>query len=405
MVRAGSAADPPGKHGLADLTARLLRRGTAKLTADQIDEAVEYVGGSLFAGAQKDYLSISISAPSEHLGAMMEVLGQLVREPSFPAAEFASARGRVLAEIANELDDPGALADRALELAMYKDHPYGHEVNGRAAHLRALAREDVIDFHRERIGPAVSTLVVVGAAEPAEVATAAERAFAGWDFGPPSPPPTPKPDAIGAPGQILIVDKPEQTQAQVRIGAPGVPKGHPDYFPIAAFNAVLGLGFTSRLVTEIRVKRGLSYGAGSEVDTLAAAGTFSISSFTKTEASRQLIDVALGEVAKMRKKGPTAKELRAAQRFVTGLFPARLETNEALAAAIAELEIYGLPDDWLQRYRERFAAVAPKQAAEAAARYLFEGTPTIVVVGNAAEVSVQLEDLGSTKVMALAELE
>lgn len=405
VVRAGSAADPPGKLGLADFTARLLRRGTSQRSADQIDEAVEQVGGSLAAGAHQDYLGLSLSAPSEHLEALLAVLGELVREPSFPQEEVEAQRRRVLAEIANELDDPEALADRAFSWAMWGEHAYGHEINGRKADVQSFTREDAVRFHRQLVGPKISTLVVVGELDPGAILAQAERAFAGWAGGPEARPAIPPARGAAMPGQVLIVDKPEQTQTQVYLGAPGVARGHPEHFPISAFNAVLGFGFTSRLVQEIRVKRGLSYGASSQFEALAAGGTFGIHSFTRTETTRKLIEVALAQVARMRKKGPSLAELRSAQRLVTGLFPARLETNEALAGSLAELEAYGLPLDWLERFRDRFAAVTVKEAQEAAARHLFEDDPTLVLVGNAAALQPQVEGLGKVRVIRPAELE
>lgn len=395
-LRAGSATDPKDKLGLADFTARLLRRGTARLSADDIDEAIEFVGASFAVGVGEDAMSLHLTTPAEHFPAMMEVLGQLIREPSFPEKEVEGARERLLAQFANDLDDPSVIADRAFTRALWGDHPYGHDVSGTSAHVRTFTRDDVVRFHRERMVPGKAMLVVVGAVSPDVVAAEAEKAFAGWEN-----PPTafefevPRFERLARPGEIILVDKPDQTQSQVRVGGPGFPMGHPDYFPATAMNIALGGGFTSRLVNAVRVERGLSYGVSSYFDAMSAGGIFAVSTFTKTQSTREIIDVVLGEVAKVREEGIPPKELRSAQTYLAGLYPMRTETNESVAAIIADVRLHNLGDDWVEKFRDRLRAVTPKQVAEAAAKYCFPERPTLVVLGNAAQVRPQLEGLGA----------
>lgn len=404
ILRSGSTDDPPGKDGLADFTIRLMRRGTEKLTADAINEEVEFVGASLGMGSAEDSISFGTTTPSEHFEAMLSVLGQIVREPSFPEAELETARSRTLAQLANDLDDPGTVADRAFLRALWGDHPYGHEIGGAEKSVKGFTRDDVVSFHREHLGPRIATLIVVGDVDPKRVFRAAERAFAGWRGGPElTQVPPAGPVAAGA-GQVIVVDKPEQTQAQVRLGGMGFAKGAVDLFPARVMNMALGEGFTSRLVNEIRVNRGLSYGVGSHFDTLRAGGTFSISTFTKTASTKEIIDVALAETEKVRKRGITASELARAQTYLAGLFPLRLETNEALAGARAEILLYDLGEDWVERYRERVHAVTLAQARQVAGRYLFAEKPAIVVVGNAAQIKKQVGRFGEVKVWSLSEV-
>lgn len=394
VLRAGSSTDPKDKHGLADFTVRLLRRGTAKMRADEIDEAIEFVGASIAGGVSEDLMSIYVTTPAEHFAAMLSVLGQLVREPTFPEKEFDLAKDRALAQFANDLDDPSTIADRAFTRAQWGDHPYGHDVGGSASHVRTFTREDVVRFHRERVGPKGALLVVVGAVKPEVVAAEAEKAFAGWsqtDQLEPSPAPAAE-GGVQA-GRILIVDKPDQTQSQVRIGGPGYRLGHPDYFAATAMNIALGGGFTSRLVNEVRVERGLSYGVSSYFDAMSVGGAFAISTFTKTESTREIVDVSLGEVAKVRKGGITPKELKSAQTYLAGLYPMRTETNDSVASVLADIRVYGLGDDWVEKFRDRLRAVTPKQVKAVSAKYLFPKPPAIVVLGKASEVEKQLKHL------------
>jgi zinc protease len=404
VVRAGSASDPPDKHGLADFTARLLRRGTARMSADEIDEAIEFVGASFSVGINEDLVSFFITTPAEHFPAMMDVLGQLVREPSFPEREVEQARERLLAQFANDLDDPGTVTDRAFTRALWGEHPYGHDVGGSAAHVRTFTREDAVRFHHERMGPRVALLVVVGAVSPKQVAEEAQRAFAGWEGGPEAPRVVPAGGKV-ATSRVLLVDKPDQTQSQVRLGGPGFHIGHADYFPCTAMNIALGGGFTSRLMNEVRVERGLTYGISSYFETMNAGGVFGITTFTQTERTREIIDVTLGEVAKVREEGIPAAELKKAQRYLAGLYPLRTETNESVAAVISDIRVHRLGDDWVEKFRERLLAVKPKQTVEVAAKYLFPKAPLLVVLGKASEVKKQLKGLGPVTVVPASEYE
>jgi zinc protease len=166
VLRGGATLDPRGRFGLANFTAHLLRRGTARMTADEINDAVEFAGAGLSAGASEDFSAVSLTTPARSLKSMLELLGQLVREPVFPEAEVDVARRRVLAELANDLDDPCLVADRALQRALWGDHPYGHDTGGTARDVARFTREDVVAFHRQNYGPRVSLLVVTGAVPP-----------------------------------------------------------------------------------------------------------------------------------------------------------------------------------------------------------------------------------------------
>ena len=405
VIRAGSAFDPPGRFGLADFGARLFRRGAGGMSADELSDAIELVGASMGGYANEENVVVSLSTPSRHLESMLELLARLVMTPDFPESEVELARRRTLAMLANELDDPGSLADRALIRAVWGAHPYGHEASGGKADVERFTIDDLRAFHAGRLGPRLAQLYLVGDLEPDRVMGWLERSFGAWSGGPETAPSVPEWRGLDHPGTVVVVDKPEQTQAQVRIGARGVPRGHPEHFPLIVMNGVLGGGFTSRLVTEIRVKRSLSYGAGSTFDMLTSAGSFAISSFTRTETVDALVDVALGEVAKMRLKGPTNAELATVKRFISGLYPARLETNEAIAGAIADVVHYGLDDEWLSAYRERVAAVTAKEAAQAAATHLFDHQRVISVVGNAEAMRSKLERFGPLNVVKPSEME
>ncbi|MBE2252197.1 MAG: insulinase family protein [Myxococcus sp.] len=404
VMRGGSVWDPIGRAGIANFAARLLRRGAGGRTADELSEAIDFVGAALGGYANEENVVLSLSCPSKHLEPMLELMGVLLLEPDFPESELELARRRTLAQLQNELDDPGALAERAWARAMWGDHPYGHETLGQKSSVEALSRADLVNFHRTRLGPVLAHLYVVGDINVDRITTVADRIFGQWTGGPQLAPRVPDWAGPERMGEVIIVDKPEQTQVQMRIGAAGVKRGHTDHFPLTVMNAVLGGGFTSRLIREIRVKRGLSYGASSSFDMMSNAGTFMVGSFTKTENINTLIDVALAEVKKMRAKGPTSLEANTMKRYISGLYPARLETNEALAGSIADVQHYGLPDDWITRYRDRINAVTAKEAARAAASHLFDKERVIVLVGNAQQLTPKVAKYGRVSVVKPDEL-
>jgi zinc protease len=406
VIRAGSAFDPPGRLGVADFAARLCRRGAGDLTADQINDTVEYVGASLGGFANEENVVMALSTPSAHLRGMLEVFAKVVLAPEFPEAELELARRRHLASLANDLDDPGSLADRALGRAVWGDHPYGHEAVSGRADVERLTRDDLLRVHQERLGPRVAHLYVIGAFEPRQTLRWITAAFGGWCGGPEAPPAIPAWAGLPHAGEVVIVDKPDQTQVQVRVGAVGVRRGHADHFPLTLVNTTLGGGFTSRLVTQIRVKRGLSYGAGCAFEMLSGAGTFGFSSFTRTASVPTLLDVALGEIELMRERGPSARELATVQRYICGLYPGRLETNEAVAGALADVVHYGLDGEWIQSYRERISAVTVKTAARAAREHLFQGPARVVVlVGKASQLQKPAARFGPVRVLRPADLE
>lgn len=404
VLRAGSSFDPVGRHGLADMTARLLRRGAGGKSANELSDAVDLVGASLSAWASEDSFGVSLTTPASHFAQMLELMGDVTMRPDFVEAELELARRRTLAQIANELDDPDALADRALVQAVWGAHPYGHETVGRVSDLEQIQRADLSSYHRTHLVPGAASLFIVGAVDASAALAQAERVFGGWSGDGPAAAALPEWSGPARAGEVVIVDKPEQTQTQVRITGRGVYRGHPDHFPLSVMNTVLGGGFTSRLVTQIRVKRGLTYGAGSHFDQLAKAGTFNFSSFTKTQSVPELIDVALAEVAKMKAKGPTAAEVSTVQRYIAGLFPARLETNDGVAGALADMRLFGLPSDWVDQYRERVAAVTVPEATAAAQRHLFDGERVTVLVGNAEELKPLVAKYGTISIVSPADL-
>jgi zinc protease len=397
VLAGGSSLDPDGRSGLAHLAALLVRRGTRSRTGAELDLAIESIGAELGAGVDEDATYAGLSAPVEVLPRCLDVLADVVRRPTFPQREVDRLRRREVAALAHDLDEPGTIADRAMLGAVYGRHPYGHPPEGRVRDLRAVRRDDLVRFHAGNYRPSAALLVVVGAIEAGRVHDLVRRRFGGWDG---AERPVPPPAAPSAPGTaVLVVDKPELTQAQLRIASLGFPRVSPDYHAGVVASAVLGGGFTSRLMEAIRVNRGLSYGVRSRFATSRAGGLFFVSSFTKIETTAELVQVALDEIARFRAEGPGEEELARMKAYLCGLYPLSLETHDQVAEKIADLEVNGLPEDEVTGFREKVQAVT-SDACRAVARRYFPGEARVVVaVGPARAIAGPLERFGPVKVI------
>jgi len=394
VTDAGSARDPAGKAGLASLVSDLLLRGTKKRAPGEVTRAIEAVGGRIDAAADRDRAYVSVQALAEHLPLALEVVADVVTAPSFDPRETEAARRRQVAELEQSKDDPALVARRNL-LAAYlpPDHPYAAPVPGWTSTVARLRRADLVEFHRASFAPQTSFLVVVGDVDADEVRRLAEDLFGGWKGASPGAQHLPLPRR--ARNKVRAIHKDESNQTQVRMVGPAELRWKdPLFFPAMVANVAFGGGFTSRLVNEIRVNRGLSYSVGTTFTLLRGGGFFSFSSFTKNDTVGELLAVLLEESRRARESGFEPEEIERARRYLAGLYPLGLETNEQVAAAIAETILFDLGDDWVPRYRERVMAVTAEQAAEAAARYFFAEPFALVLVGDRDAIQRGIEEAG-----------
>jgi zinc protease len=402
VLQGGSSLDPRGRSGLAHLTALAARRGTSRWTGPEIDLTVESLGAELGAGVDEDATYFGLSAPVEVLPRCLDVLAGIATSPTFPAREVDRLRRREIASLAHDLDEPAVVADRAMLQAAYGDHPYGHPPEGSTRDLGATRRPDVVALHRSGYRAARAVLVVVGKVSPAEVLALARRRFGAWDGA------AGDPEALAAPQPprtaVVVVDKPDVTQTQVRIASAGFPRRSPDYFPGVVASTLLGGGFTSRLMEAIRVNRGLSYGVRSRFATSGAGGIFFVSTFTKVETTGEIVKVALEEVTRFCSEGPGDDELERTRSYLCGLFPLSLETHDQLAEKLAELALYDLPEEEVSGFRDRVRAVTAGTAREVARRYFPLEQRVVVAVGPAKAVAAQLEAFGPVRVVPARKL-
>jgi len=387
IVGAGAAQDPPGKEGLAALTAGTLTRGTGKLSADELARAIESLGGRISASPGTDGTIVTAEFLSPDFAAGLDLLRQVLLDPAFARDEVRRRRDEQAADIVAALESPSAIADQCFAGFLYGAHPYGRPIEGLSATVPKLGRGDVADFYERWYRPNDTILVLVGDVAAAEATVRLREAFGAW---------RPRADAVAvraAPParltarRVLLVDKPDATQTQIRLGNVAIARSDPSYVPAIVANTILGGGFTSQLIEELRIKRSLTYSAWSAFVARLTGGDFRLGTFTKTPTTTETLALALSVEGDFRSHPPARERLVKAKTYLRGQFPLRIESPDALAARLGEAEFNALGPEELATYRERVAAVTPEQAAEVAAKLMPPPEAVaIVVVGKAAEL-------------------
>lgn len=397
LVKAGSASDPAGKEGTAALVARLLKRGTKTRPAGQLFEEVEFVGGTIdtMAGPDASYVWGEFAARDFETG--FNLLSDLVLNPAFRPEEFDKEKRLALAEIVDSLDDPARVAQKAFASWLYGAHPYGRPVDGTERSVQAISRDDAASFYGARYAPNNAVLAIVGDVEAQQAARSAGRYFSAWKRRTVAA--TAIAEATPVRGRkVLLVDKPDATQSQIRFGNVGIRRADADYFPLVVGNTVLGGGFTSWLVNEVRVKRGLTYSIASRVEALRSSGSFFVSTFSKNPSVLETIQVALDQVRRLRGGDLPEEDLEKARSYLAGLYPLRIESPEDLAAEILNVDLFGLDPDYINQYQKRVRSAGADAVKRVAARRLPLDDLAIVVVGPAQSLGKDLETLGPVTV-------
>ncbi|MDR1662537.1 MAG: insulinase family protein [Azoarcus sp.] len=376
---AGSALDPDGKRGLAGFTHALLDAGAGELDEHAISERAADLGLILGGSIDEDRVSLTLrtlSAASERDEAVT-LAATLLARPAFPETVLERERARALASLRESLTRPAALAERAFAAAVYPGHPYGFNVE--TASLAAIRRDDLVAFHARHYGARNASITLVG---DLDRATAEKIAVAlTLDLPPGGETPLPPPPA-SLQGSLTRIANPSE-QAHILIGQPGMSRDDPDYFPLLVGNYILGGGgFTSRLMSEVREKRGLAYDIHSYFEPRRVAGPFQIGLQTKGSQSELALQVVRDTLTAFIDEGPTEKELRAARDNLVNGFGLRLDSNAKILGYASAIGFYGLPLDWLERYPREVAAVSRAAVRDAFARRIHPGNLVTVIAGG-----------------------
>ncbi|MBX3594249.1 pitrilysin family protein [Sphingomonas sp.] len=380
VAPAGGARDPEGKAGTAALAADLLTKGTKTRSAEQIAQQIESLGGSIGAGADWDAAFATVTVKADQVTPALTLLADVARNPVFAQQEIDRARKQTIDGVTVQLKDPGALAGIVASRAVFGEKPYGHMLSGNPASLPRITRDDIAAAYRAAWRPGDAALVLVGDIAQKDATALAQRLFGDWKAaGAPATPAA----AVAAPKpRVIVVDLPGAGQAGVVVARPGIARSNPDYYAAQVANATLGVGFSSRLNREIRIVRGLAYGAGSSVDARRMPGIVTASTQTKNPSAPEVVALLTEEMKKMGQAPIAGAELDTRKAVLIGSFGRRIERTDGIAGALANYVGGGVPLDTLEKYIPSIQGVGPAVVQAAAREVLDPDNASIVVVGD-----------------------
>lgn len=393
VIDAGASAEPSGRDGVANLTARALLEGTKRRGTD-VTELFERLGASIGAGADWDVSTVAMTVLTSRLKEAAELFGEVVLEPAFPERELERLRAERLADILQLTTEPRGLANEMFSRILYEPASrYARPEDGSASSVRTLGREEVESFYAARYQPTVSTLIVVGDVSVDDGVQLARTMFGGWKGSASESPPV-KAAPARTSRAVYLVPKTEAPQSELRMGHIGLPRSHPDYFPVLVMNSVLGGLFSSRINLNLREVHGYTYGAFSGFAWRRGPGPFVVSTAVKSDVTAESAREILLEIERMRTDTVSEEELSLATSYLGGVFPIRYETTDAIARALSALVTYRLPEDYFDSYRDKVRAVTKVDVLQAADRHLHPDALQLLVVGDPEVVRAPLEGLG-----------
>ena len=403
VVKSGSSFDPNGKAGLANLTAGLLRKGTTGRKATEIADQIDFVGGSLSGSAGRDYSNITCTVLLRHLDIGLDLFSDIILHPAFDSLEFERDRQRLAASVMQQKDDPASLCEKAFARYLFGDHPYSQPEEGTESSLAALSFTDAKDFYNAYYRPNNAILIFAGDIEPAAAFAAAKRYFGSWqsaEIAKPQLAPCKNPEGYS----IILVDKPDASQANIRFGRLGLTRDNPDYYPFLLMNYIMGASFTSRLNQAVRVAKGLTYDIRTQNEWNVMPGALFCATFTENDSTLIALRAAIDVIEKMRNEEVSDIEFNEARNFYTGYYPMTLETPEAVASEIVKIKLYGLPVSYIKDFTANIRKVTKADIKRAAAEFWDTKNMIISIVTKASAVESQLKSIGKVQTIPYDQL-
>lgn len=393
LVRSGADQDSAETAGLASLTAELLDEGAGARDGIRLAEDAGLLGASFATGADWDATYISLDVLSRNVDPTVEIFADVVRRPMFPTDALERVRTERLMELLQQRDEPAAVAGKRFANLLYGSGAYGNSVTGNADSVGRLTGDAIRQFYESHYTPNNTAVVIAGDIDAQHAVGHMERAFSSWEGKPAPVRPVVSPQAVEA-NRIYLIDRPSAVQSEIRIGHLGVARSTDDYFPLSIMNALLGGVFNSRINLNLRERHGYTYGARSTFAFRRQAGPFVVSAPVRNEVTRESVDEVLSELRRIRTGDVETRELDDTKSYMIGVFPAMVQTASDVAGRLLDMELYGLPQDYFDRYRENIAAVTKDDVERVAAKYIDPDRMLIVVVGNAAQIRQPLSALG-----------
>lgn len=391
MIRAGSETDPTAKAGLSALTAALLTRGTADMSAPEIAAAAEALGGSLDSDSDWDESDVDITVTTDRLPSALRLMAHSVRQPAFAADELERARKQALDGLRLRLSQPTGMASLLADREVFGDGAYAHSAAGTPTSLKRITRDDLVHQHATWYRPDNAILVLAGDIDMTRAKHLAMQAFGDWKAPDTALPPRPAGAGTGDAAALLVVNQKGAGQAGVVASHRAIARSDKDYYIGTVANAVLGGSYSARLNKEIRIKRGLSYGAHSRLDTRRDSGQWSAVVQTKNPSAAQVVALIQTAYRKLGDAPVSRHELDARKATLNGAYGRSLETTSGLSTRVGTLALYGIDLAGIGQYIDRVQAVTPAQIQAFAGRHLDAHGTRVVVVGDAAQFRAALK--------------
>ncbi len=392
---AGAANDPAGKWGAASFTADLLDEGAGGLSAIAVAEESDRLGASIAAAVDADAGYVVVSTLTKTLEPTIDLVAKIVSQPTFDTKEFDRVKGDRLTSLELRRDRPREVARLMLEAALYgRDSAYGHPATGNREQFKDMQLADVQTFYKERWNPATATLIVVGDFNAKALRTKLDAGLGTWKQ--PDAKKSGKVDAKAAKidKRLLLVDRKEAAQSDVRIGLVGIDRKDKRYWSFEVLSSALGGGFTSRLVQTLREGLGITYGASSSMDYRAVPGPFVIQTAIVTPETGK----GLAEINKILDDLSTnnmpAEELEKSKQNLIRALPAQFGTNGSTAASFADLVLHGLPDNWYATYAANIRKIKAADVKAAAKAIIPSKNMVISIVGDLSKIKADIDKVG-----------
>jgi zinc protease len=401
---AGYVFEPADLEGVASLAATLMLKGTAKMDANAIAEALDFMGARFGVAAGDEYVNVSAESLSEHFPKVMEIAADCLTSPAFKDDEFAKERKTRIDSLKAVKDNPGAAVRAYFQKAYFGAHPMGHLASGTETSLNKITPADLKNYYQKYFRPERGVAAVVGDIDKTKLVDLLNATVGSWkSAGPAAPastiPALPKPKGK----KLILIDKPDATQVYWILGAPGYAIGDKLTPQATVMNTLFGGRFTSWLSTELRIKRGLTYGASSNFQSWTPGGIFSAGSFTRNEKIGEMLQITFDLLKKVRAEGFAAEEIESSRNYILGQFPPTLESNASKATAYVRLAFFNLGFDYYDKYLANISGVNGAQAKDAAVKLVPEADFVLVVVGKAAEIKAQLDKFGTWTVKKITD--
>ncbi|MDL2718251.1 MAG: pitrilysin family protein [Acidobacteriota bacterium] len=392
---AGSAADPTGREGMAEITGDTFLGGTRRRDARALGEALDDLAAILEVSAGSDSSVARLYVLEKDLDEGLALLAEVLTESTFPEDEFEKNRRRQIDVLAEQRSEPDFLARERLLDRLYPGHPYGR-LTATEKGLASLSQADVAAFAASRFSLANATLVLAGAANPDALLSAAERAFGGLPAGALSPPAVVPPPPIVTGFSIHLVNRPGSVQTNLLFARPALARRDPLFTAALVANQSLGGGASSRLFHVLREERSLTYGAYSSVSARVAGGQFGASIDCRTEVTREACGGLFDLIRAYASEGPTDEEHDRSRKYLLGSFPIPRETPGGVAQDEIARLLHGLPEDEWATWRDRVHAVSREEASRTAQEFFHPATGILAAVGDAKVIRPVLDTFGET---------